>query len=87
MVSFRLFHSTELSWSEVVLELLEFGQRLGGGWLIIGDIRHEVSAVLAVSDTSKSAIDGLDWAEWQVLQTTAEQDVAGNPLVAQLSEN
>ena len=59
-------HFDELSWPEIVIEVIEFGQRIGSGWTITGNISEESNAVLSKKAGSKITISGLEWAEWQV---------------------
>lgn len=67
MVVFELFHNENNSWSELVIEVIEFSQRLGGGWRLLGNITNELNGVLSKSVGNHVIISGLDWAEYQVL--------------------
>jgi|GEM_PF-2852546 len=67
MATMEFFHNDQFSWSEVVLEVIEFGQRLGSGWSILGNISEESNAVLCKGIGNHIKISGLQWAEWQVL--------------------
>ena len=68
MVTFELSHSNCNSYSQLVVEAIQHGQKLGGGWLINGNILDDISAVLSTNTGSKSFISGLDWAEWQLFK-------------------
>ncbi|BBM02429.1 hypothetical protein [Microbulbifer sp. GL-2] len=67
MATLDLLHNDKYSWSEVVVEVIEFGQRLGGGWSMLGNISSESNAVLSKSVGNHIGISGLQWAEWLVL--------------------
>ena len=47
MVALEFYHNDQCSWSEVILEVIEFGQRLGSGWSLLGNIGNESNAVLS----------------------------------------
>jgi len=66
MATLEFFHNEDYSWPEVVLEVIEFGQRLGSGWSMLGKISNESNAVLSKSVGNHINISGLQWAEWQV---------------------
>lgn len=67
MAIMEFYHNDNLSWSEVVYETIEFGQRLGSGWSILGNISEESNAVLSKNAGNHIIIPGLNWAEWLVL--------------------
>jgi len=67
MATLEFFHNDKYSWSEVVVEVIEFGQRLGSGWSMFGNINNESNAVLSKNASNHISISGLQWAEWQVL--------------------
>ena len=67
MATFELFHRENISWSELVLEVIEFSQKLGGGWSLLGNIKSELNGVLSKSVGNHVDISGLYWAEYQVL--------------------
>ncbi|WP_428240078.1 hypothetical protein [Gynuella sp.] len=67
MATLEFFHSDQYSWAEVVVEVIEFGQRLGNGWSMFGNISHESNAVLSKNVGNHISVFGLEWAEWQVL--------------------
>ena len=66
MATLEFFHNDQYSWSEVVVEVIEFGQKLGSGWCMLGNIRCESNAVLSKSVGNHIGISGLQWAEWNV---------------------
>jgi len=68
MASLEFFHNDSFSWPEVVMEVMVFGQKLGTGWCLMGDIVHESNAVLSKQQSSSHiSVSGVQWAEWQVL--------------------
>lgn len=67
MATLEFFHNDKYSWPEVVVEVIEFGQKLGNGWSLLGNISSESNAVLSKSSGHHIKISGLQWAEWQVL--------------------
>lgn len=69
MATFMLEHGKMLQWAEVVIEMIELGQRLGRGWMTIGDITVEADAILSTHTGGKVSISGLEWAEWVVSKT------------------
>lgn len=67
MASLKLFHDEKMEWPELVYEVLSFGERIGNGWLLIGNVAESPSAVLNVeSSSAHSRVSGLSWAEWQL---------------------
>ncbi len=66
MATAEFSHSEKLSWPEIVLEVIEFGQKIGNGWLVLGDIKEESNAVLNKGASSNVSVAGLLWAEWHV---------------------
>jgi hypothetical protein len=66
MAILEFSHNDKYSWPEVVFEVIEFGQKLGGGWYLLGDIQNESNAVLSKNNGNRICISGLQWAEWQV---------------------
>lgn len=67
MAIMEFYHNDNLTWSEVVYEIIAFGQRLGSGWSILGNISEESSAVLSKNAGNHIIIPGLNWAEWLIL--------------------
>ncbi len=67
MATLEIFHDEKYTWPQVVVEVIEFGQRLGSGWSILGDIQNESNAVLSKNVGNHIRISGLQWAEWQVI--------------------
>ncbi len=67
MATLEFFHSENKSWPEIVIEIIGLGQRLGGGWSILGNIIDEFNVVLSKNAGNHICISGLQWAEWQVL--------------------
>ena len=63
---FEFYHHDGLSWPEVVVEVITFGQALGRGWLLSGDINSQPEGVLATAAGSTSSIPGLMWAHWEI---------------------
>ena len=66
IASFQLSLSPYQSYSEDVLEAIHLGQKLGGGWLVTGNVHEDISAVLSSGAGSSSVVAGLTWAEWQI---------------------
>jgi hypothetical protein len=66
MATMEFFHNDNYTWSEVVVEVIEFGQRLGTGWSLLGHISNESNAVLSKNIGNHISISGLQWAEWQI---------------------
>ncbi len=67
MATLEFFHNDEFSWPEVVVEVIDFGQRIGSGWSMLGDIKNESNAVLSKNAGAHICISGVQWAEWQVI--------------------
>ncbi len=66
MAKCSFYHSDDLPWSEVVLEVISFSQQVGYGWLLIGDIHQDPSGVLSIKENLRASVSGLLWSEWQV---------------------
>lgn len=67
MATLEFYHYDELSWAEIVVEVIDFGQRVGSGWSILGgSINTESNAVLSKNIGNHISISGQQWAEWQV---------------------
>lgn len=66
MATLEFNHYEELSWPEVLVEVIEFGQKIGGSWALTGKIGMDPSAILSKNAGSHISISGLEWAEWQV---------------------
>ena len=67
MVILEFYHNDNLSWSEVVYEIIEFGQRLGSGWSILGNISEESNAVISKNAGNHIIVPGVNWVEWLAL--------------------
>ncbi|WP_293743924.1 hypothetical protein [uncultured Acinetobacter sp.] len=68
MATLELAHDENYSWSELVLEIIALGQRLGSGWSIYGNINDDPSAVLSKSMGNHIRVSGVDWADWLLLK-------------------
>jgi hypothetical protein len=66
MATLEFFHNNNYTWPEVVIEVIEFGQRLGSGWSLLGNINTESNAVLSKNVGNHINISGLQWVEWQL---------------------
>lgn len=66
MATLEFYHHDKLSWPEIVFEVISFGESLGVGWVLMGNIACDPSAVLSKESTAKISVPGLVWAEWQV---------------------
>ena len=67
MCTLEFYHYDELTWPEIVFELIQFTQKLGSGWSLVGNIDSEFSAILSRQSGNHIIISGLQWAEWQVI--------------------
>lgn len=67
MAILEFFHNDQYSWPEIVVEVIEFGQRLGSGWSMLGNIDDECNAILSKKAGNHIRISGLQWAEWHVI--------------------
>ena len=63
---FQLNHPNDLSWSELVVEVIKIAQSLGGGWYLTGSAEDDLSGVLSTNSDGRAVIPGLLWAQWQV---------------------
>ena len=67
--SLSFSHYEKKDWSHAVLEVIDFGQRLGGSWVILGDIKTDPSGVLDGSDSNNHIrVPGLTWANWELIK-------------------
>jgi hypothetical protein len=67
--NFYFYHDEKNEWSQSVLEVIDFGQRIGGSWVLTGTILDSPSGVLSkeIPHTRIKAA-GLIWASWQLTQ-------------------
>jgi len=69
MADLQIFHDDSLSWPEVVTEVIDFGQTLGGSWSLFGQINSNPNAVLSNKcSNSRIVVPGLLWASWEVIK-------------------
>lgn len=68
MATMQFYHSDNLSWPEVVYEVIEFSENLGSGWLLLGNVGDDPSGVLSNEGESRFSMSGISWAEWQVIR-------------------
>ncbi len=62
---FYFYHDEKKEWANAVLEVIDFGQRLGNSWSLAGSVLDDVSGVLSkdISHT-RIVVSGLVWANW-----------------------
>ncbi len=66
MVTLEFYHDDKKSWPEIIYEVINFTQRLGNGWLILGNIATEYNAILSKQPGSSFKNSGLQWAECSI---------------------
>ena len=66
MAKLEFYHDDKLNWPEIVYEIICFGEKLGSGWVLLGDIEREPIGMLSKNINAKIKVQGLHWAEWQV---------------------
>lgn len=68
MTSLQIYHHDQLSWPEIVIEVIGFGQSLGDTWRLQGQITSYPNAVLDIENhNSHIVVPGLLWATWEIL--------------------
>lgn len=66
LATLEFFHNDSCSWSDVVVEVIDFGQRLGSGWKLFGNISSELNAVLSKDIADHISVSGLQWVELHI---------------------
>lgn len=66
MATLEFFHDDKYSWPEVVFEVIAFGQSIGSGWSVLGNIHDESNAIISKNVGNHISIPGVLWAEWVV---------------------
>ena len=66
MATFELYHDDELTWPEIIFEVLRFCERIGYGWLLTGRIECDPSGVISKEANARMKIAGVVWAEWNI---------------------
>ena len=62
---FYFYHDEKKEWANAVLEVIDFGQRLGNSWSLVGSILDDASGVLSKEIPNTRIIaSGLIWANW-----------------------
>ena len=67
MSDLQFFHDEDLSWPQLVFDLLEMGERIGTGWLLSGKISMNPSGTLnSISPATTVKEAGLNWVSWEI---------------------
>ena len=56
-------------WNDVVVDLISAGQRLGTGWVLYGDVRSELEAMLSKSTGARFHVPSVTTVSWKLAQT------------------
>ncbi len=54
-------------WNDTVVATISTGQRLGRGWVLVGDVRSSPEGVLSKSGGGKISVPGVTMISWTVL--------------------
>ena len=53
-------------WNDVVVDLISAGQRIGTGWVLYGDVRSELEALLSKSAGARFHVPSVTMVSWEL---------------------